>query len=177
MWHQLQQDEGVWGRHPHSSFLHLPRPNFNSLSPFKPLSTVMPLPSPKIILCHLHFRHGQAALTWGRMSLVVFDSPGHGPGWPLPFLPDPCGFLCNSLTHFPYRQGIGQCVLWTQVQTDPGLVFWSTFMTLLLNFFGHWLKSQSINSFHFTTTPNLEWRAWSSWSISPLTSMINLVLF
>ncbi|XP_019482770.1 PREDICTED: ganglioside GM2 activator isoform X2 [Hipposideros armiger] len=49
--------------HPSSSVLRLPRPNSNSLFPSKPLCTVMLLPSLKIILCHLHCRRGQAALT------------------------------------------------------------------------------------------------------------------
>ncbi|XP_037848773.1 ganglioside GM2 activator isoform X2 [Chlorocebus sabaeus] len=48
---------------PFSSVLCLPRPNSPSLPPFNPLSTMSPLRSLKIILCHLYFRLGQAALT------------------------------------------------------------------------------------------------------------------
>ncbi|XP_054423889.1 ganglioside GM2 activator isoform X2 [Pteronotus mesoamericanus] len=48
-------------RRPSSSVLYLSRPNSNFLSPFKPLPTVMLLPSLKIVLCHLHVRCGQAA--------------------------------------------------------------------------------------------------------------------
>ncbi|XP_006089184.1 ganglioside GM2 activator isoform X2 [Myotis lucifugus] len=50
-------------RCPSSSVLHLSKPNSDFLSPFKPLSPGMLLPSLKVILCHLHFRCGQAALT------------------------------------------------------------------------------------------------------------------
>lgn len=66
----------------------------------------MLLPSLKIILCHLHCRRGQAALTYGGLSLAVLDSPGHLLGWPLHFPPLPYGFLSKSLTYFPNSQVI-----------------------------------------------------------------------
>lgn len=92
MWHQPQQNDGVWGSRPSSPVLHLLRPNSNSLSTFKLLSTMMPSPSLKAILYHLHVRRGQVALTSQRMSLVVLDSPGHLLGWPHHFLLVPLAF-------------------------------------------------------------------------------------